>query len=114
MRGCNTLQCERHRNPARLTCTQPDKQAVTTSSFPLLPRGPSQFDIDIYIDEEIEEEDDEEDEEEVPFHLSRYPLWKLGCGPQAYFMGQPGIYGEKFIRTRLAEEAAAAGLCGSR
>ncbi len=69
-----------------------------------------QIGIDIRL-QELTEEDAEEGRIEI---MNDQYTWAIASNLQVCFSGQPGIYGEKFIRTRLAEEAAAAGLCGSQ
>ena len=56
----------------------------------------------------------EEDSENLPsIHLDRGRLWVITTYLSMAFLGQPVIYAEQFIRSRLAEEEEAA-LAASR
>lgn len=54
------------------------------------------------------EHEGEEEAADVDLVPDAERLWVVTGGPYLQFTGQPAIYAKKFIRTRLAEEAAAA------
>lgn len=57
-------------------------------------------------------EDGEADFDTIVYDRQR--RWKMDDLPQLRLKGPPGVHGEKFIRTRLAEELATARQTGRR